>query len=107
MVVVENEEGINGRSQTEVEEQETPLLLQLPSTHSNTMKTFTAAASILALAGSALGRTFTVYNACPFTIWPAVFVSCNLLYLRYRTSKRSLTFAYTDRPQRWQRRSQC
>jgi hypothetical protein len=22
----------------------------------------------------AMGRTFTVYNACPFTIWPAVFV---------------------------------
>ncbi|CAE6480607.1 unnamed protein product [Rhizoctonia solani] len=39
---------------------------------------FTVAASVLALASSALGRTFTVYNACPFTIWPAVFTDLNV-----------------------------
>ncbi|KAH7326955.1 thaumatin-like protein [Rhizoctonia solani] len=32
----------------------------------------------LAFVGSALGRTFTVYNACPFTIWPAVFTDLNV-----------------------------
>ncbi|KAG8741801.1 hypothetical protein FRC10_002400 [Ceratobasidium sp. 414] len=42
------------------------------------MKSFAAAASVLALAGSTLGRTFTVYNACPFTIWPAVFTDLNV-----------------------------
>ncbi|CEL53127.1 Pathogenesis-related protein 5 OS=Arabidopsis thaliana GN=At1g75040 PE=1 SV=1 [Rhizoctonia solani AG-1 IB] len=26
----------------------------------------------------AMGRTFTVYNACPFTIWPAVFTDLNV-----------------------------
>ncbi|CEL53363.1 Thaumatin-like protein PWIR2 OS=Triticum aestivum PE=2 SV=1 [Rhizoctonia solani AG-1 IB] len=39
---------------------------------------FSVAASALAIAGSALGRTFTVYNACPFTIWPAVFTDLNV-----------------------------
>ncbi|CAE6470644.1 unnamed protein product [Rhizoctonia solani] len=34
-------------------------------------------AVLLAVAGSALGRTFTVYNACPFTIWPAIFTDLN------------------------------
>ncbi|KEP50242.1 pathogenesis-related protein PR5K (thaumatin family) [Rhizoctonia solani 123E] len=34
-------------------------------------------AILLAVAGSALGRTFTVYNACPFTIWPAIFTDLN------------------------------
>ncbi|CEL53131.1 Pathogenesis-related protein 5 OS=Arabidopsis thaliana GN=At1g75040 PE=1 SV=1 [Rhizoctonia solani AG-1 IB] len=34
-------------------------------------------AVILAVAGSALARTFTVYNACPFTIWPAIFTDLN------------------------------
>ncbi|KAI4524244.1 thaumatin [Schizophyllum commune] len=29
--------------------------------------------SALALAAMASARTFTVYNACPFTIWPAMF----------------------------------
>jgi hypothetical protein len=27
----------------------------------------------LSLAVAAQGRTFTVYNGCPFTIWPAMF----------------------------------
>jgi len=31
--------------------------------------------SLLAIASS---RTFTVYNACPFTIWPAVFTDLNV-----------------------------
>ncbi|CAE7187849.1 unnamed protein product [Rhizoctonia solani] len=35
-------------------------------------------AIILAVAGSALGRTFTVYNACPFTVWPAIFTDLNV-----------------------------
>ncbi|CAE6368434.1 unnamed protein product [Rhizoctonia solani] len=35
------------------------------------------AAVILGVAGSALARTFTVYNACPFTIWPAIFTDLN------------------------------
>ncbi|KAG9089902.1 hypothetical protein FRC07_012235 [Ceratobasidium sp. 392] len=35
-------------------------------------------AALLAFAGSVLGRTFTVYNACPFTIWPAVFTDLNV-----------------------------
>jgi hypothetical protein len=26
----------------------------------------------------ASARTFTVYNACPFTIWPAVFTDLNV-----------------------------
>ncbi|KAF7310284.1 hypothetical protein MIND_00402400 [Mycena indigotica] len=32
-------------------------------------------ASTLALAAAASARTITVYNACPFTIWPALFTS--------------------------------
>ncbi|KAF8673518.1 thaumatin-like protein [Rhizoctonia solani] len=35
-------------------------------------------AVLLAIAGSALGRTFTVYNACPFTIWPAIFTDLSV-----------------------------
>ncbi|KAG8712976.1 hypothetical protein FRC09_019252, partial [Ceratobasidium sp. 395] len=36
-------------------------------------------ATVLASSASAvLGRTFTVYNACPFTIWPAVFTDLNV-----------------------------
>ncbi|KAI9453213.1 thaumatin-like protein [Lactarius psammicola] len=27
---------------------------------------------------TAIGRTFTVYNACPFTIWPALFTDLNV-----------------------------
>ncbi|CUA78482.1 hypothetical protein RSOLAG22IIIB_07109 [Rhizoctonia solani] len=33
---------------------------------------------LLLFAGSALGRTFYVYNACPFTIWPGVFTDLNV-----------------------------
>ncbi|KAH7326956.1 thaumatin [Rhizoctonia solani] len=33
---------------------------------------------LFAFVGSALGRTFTVYNGCPFTIWPAVFTDLNV-----------------------------
>ncbi|KDQ20877.1 hypothetical protein BOTBODRAFT_169585 [Botryobasidium botryosum FD-172 SS1] len=40
--------------------------------------TATSAATLLALAASATARTFTVYNACPFTIWPAVFTDLNV-----------------------------
>ncbi|KAF8886499.1 thaumatin-like protein [Infundibulicybe gibba] len=32
----------------------------------------------LALASSAAARTFTVYNACPYTIWPAMFTDLNV-----------------------------
>lgn len=32
----------------------------------------------VALATLAASRTFTVYNACPFTIWPAVFTDLNV-----------------------------
>nr|ANC28052.1 thaumatin-like protein [Polyporus umbellatus] len=32
----------------------------------------------LALTASAAGRTFTVYNQCPFTIWPAIFTDLNV-----------------------------
>ncbi|CAE6534603.1 unnamed protein product [Rhizoctonia solani] len=34
-------------------------------------------AVLLAVAGSALGRTITVSNACPFTVWPAIFTDLN------------------------------
>ncbi|KAI0079988.1 thaumatin-like protein [Panus rudis PR-1116 ss-1] len=37
------------------------------------MKTFASLASLVALAASASARTMTVYNGCPFTIWPAMF----------------------------------
>ncbi|KIJ63593.1 hypothetical protein HYDPIDRAFT_92160 [Hydnomerulius pinastri MD-312] len=33
--------------------------------------------SSLGLATTALGRTMTVYNGCPFTIWPAMFTDLN------------------------------
>ncbi|CAE6411172.1 unnamed protein product [Rhizoctonia solani] len=33
---------------------------------------------LLAFAGLVLGRTFTVYNACPYTIWPAIFTDLNV-----------------------------
>jgi hypothetical protein len=42
------------------------------------MKSAAAAAAILAFAATASARTFTVYNACPFTIWPAVFTDLNV-----------------------------
>ncbi|TFK94007.1 thaumatin-like protein [Polyporus arcularius HHB13444] len=32
----------------------------------------------LALVSSAAARTFTVYNQCPFTIWPAIFTDLNV-----------------------------
>ncbi|KAG8734999.1 hypothetical protein FRC10_011088, partial [Ceratobasidium sp. 414] len=43
------------------------------------LRTYTnmKSAILLALTSSVLGRTFTVYNACPFTIWPAVFTDLN------------------------------
>ncbi|KAF4579576.1 hypothetical protein EYR40_000243 [Pleurotus pulmonarius] len=34
--------------------------------------------SALALASAASARTFTVYNGCPFTIWPAMFTDLNV-----------------------------
>ncbi|KAF7342100.1 hypothetical protein MVEN_01797300 [Mycena venus] len=37
------------------------------------MKSFVALS--LAMASTAAARTMTVYNACPFTIWPALFTS--------------------------------
>ncbi|KAF8315121.1 Osmotin thaumatin-like protein [Clavulina sp. PMI_390] len=43
------------------------------------MKTSTASAlAALALAAAAEARTFTVYNGCPFTIWPAMFTDLNV-----------------------------
>ncbi|EGO03963.1 hypothetical protein SERLA73DRAFT_175668 [Serpula lacrymans var. lacrymans S7.3] len=33
------------------------------------------AASSLSIASGALARTLTVYNACPFTVWPAMFTA--------------------------------
>jgi hypothetical protein len=32
----------------------------------------------LVFASLVASRTFTVYNACPFTIWPAVFTDLNV-----------------------------
>lgn len=32
----------------------------------------------ISLVAAASSRTFTVYNACPFTIWPAVFTDLNV-----------------------------
>jgi len=32
----------------------------------------------LAMASVAMARTFTVYNGCPFTIWPAIFTDLNV-----------------------------
>lgn len=32
----------------------------------------------LSLTAAATARTFTVYNACPFTIWPGVFTDLNV-----------------------------
>jgi len=34
--------------------------------------------SILVFAWGAVARTFTVYNGCPFTIWPALFTDLNV-----------------------------
>ncbi|KAF9466896.1 Osmotin thaumatin-like protein [Collybia nuda] len=41
------------------------------------MKSFFAV-NALALASGAAARTFTVFNACPFTIWPAMFTDLNV-----------------------------
>lgn len=41
------------------------------------MKHFFVANSLALLSGTA-ARTFTVYNACPFTIWPAMFTDLNV-----------------------------
>ncbi|KAF8878089.1 hypothetical protein BD779DRAFT_1677007 [Infundibulicybe gibba] len=40
------------------------------------MKHFFAAPLLLAC--GVASRTFTVYNACPFTIWPAIFTDLNV-----------------------------
>ncbi|KAF5365318.1 hypothetical protein D9758_005435 [Tetrapyrgos nigripes] len=42
------------------------------------MKTTVAVAAVLSSLSSAYARTFTVYNACPFTIWPAMFTDLNV-----------------------------
>ncbi|KAI0767494.1 Osmotin thaumatin-like protein [Fomes fomentarius] len=42
------------------------------------MKSFVAAAVTLALASGAAARRFTVYNNCPFTIWPAIFTDLHV-----------------------------
>ncbi|KAG8905726.1 hypothetical protein FRB99_008363, partial [Tulasnella sp. 403] len=42
------------------------------------MKSFITLSVLLALAPSVLARTFTVYNACPFTIWPAIYTDLNV-----------------------------
>jgi len=36
-----------------------------------------AIAVALAVAPVAFARTFTFYNGCPFTIWPAIFTDLN------------------------------
>ncbi|KAH0581025.1 hypothetical protein H2248_012168 [Termitomyces sp. 'cryptogamus'] len=36
------------------------------------------AVSLLAFLSGTSARTFTVYNACPFTIWPAIFTDLNV-----------------------------
>jgi len=41
------------------------------------MKGIAATASLVFAAGVAADRTFTVYNGCPFTIWPALFTDLN------------------------------
>ncbi|KAF9045536.1 thaumatin-like protein [Panaeolus papilionaceus] len=38
----------------------------------------TAILTALTIASGAAARTFTVYNACPFTIWPALFTDLNV-----------------------------
>ncbi|KAI0772744.1 Osmotin thaumatin-like protein [Trametes elegans] len=42
------------------------------------MKGFVATTVALALAAKASARTFTVYNNCPFTIWPAIFTDLHV-----------------------------
>ncbi|KAI0765662.1 Osmotin thaumatin-like protein [Trametes elegans] len=42
------------------------------------MKGFVSVACAVALASNAAARTFTVYNQCPFTIWPAIFTDLNV-----------------------------
>ncbi|KAI9056419.1 Osmotin thaumatin-like protein [Trametes sanguinea] len=42
------------------------------------MKGFVATTVTLAFAANAAARTFTVYNNCPFTIWPAIFTDLNV-----------------------------
>nr|ALA44964.1 thaumatin-like protein 2 [Moniliophthora perniciosa] len=42
------------------------------------MKLFAASLTGSAFLSSVAARTFTVYNACPFTIWPAVFTDLNV-----------------------------
>ncbi|KDQ56705.1 hypothetical protein JAAARDRAFT_179334 [Jaapia argillacea MUCL 33604] len=39
---------------------------------------FRAASIAFAVASGAVARTFTVYNGCPFTIWPAMFTDLNV-----------------------------
>ncbi|KAF8878090.1 thaumatin-like protein [Infundibulicybe gibba] len=39
---------------------------------------FFITASTLGFISAATARTFTVYNACPFTIWPAMFTDLNV-----------------------------
>ncbi|KAI0669643.1 thaumatin-like protein [Trametes maxima] len=41
------------------------------------MKALSAIVSV-AFASGAVARTFTVYNQCPFTIWPAIFTDLNV-----------------------------
>jgi len=40
--------------------------------------TTSVAATVLGLVSAATARTFTVYNNCPFTVWPAIFTDLNV-----------------------------
>lgn len=42
------------------------------------MKSFTRVGTAVLLLPGAIGRTFTIRNACPFTIWPALFTDLNV-----------------------------
>ncbi|KAG8770011.1 hypothetical protein FRC12_004572 [Ceratobasidium sp. 428] len=42
------------------------------------MKASVAAVLLASSVSSVVGRTFTVYNKCPFTVWPAVFTDLNV-----------------------------
>ncbi|KAI0256168.1 thaumatin-like protein [Lactifluus subvellereus] len=42
------------------------------------MRSSASLLSAIVLSTGTLGRTFTVHNACPFTIWPALFTDLNV-----------------------------
>ncbi|KAF8909631.1 thaumatin family-domain-containing protein [Gymnopilus junonius] len=70
------------------------------------MKAYILASSLALLSGVS-GRTMTVYNACPFTIWPAMFTDLNVpgnTAPSFTTgwSAASFTAVTFDLPNNWQ-----